>query len=831
MNKSTILSIIAGVVIISVLFIQSKNTQAAEGWLARTGSGERAWSDIASSADGIKLVASVLTTGSPAEIYTSTDGGITWVDRDMPTSNSWVSVASSDDGTKLATASTGFRSTGGYIYTSTDSGATWTQQTGSGQRIWSGIASSGDGVKLVAVDKGDRSSQGYIYTSTDGGVTWTEQTNSGTHFWTDVASSDDGTKLVAVANQEDEYIYTSTDSGVNWTEQTSAGDNVWESVASSSDGTKLVAGGTGLDNDDYVYTSTDSGVTWTQRTTVGQGCWHGVASSDDGTKLFAVDACRNNGGYIYTSIDSGVTWTEQTYVGEREWSAISSSSDGNSPAATHSGGYIYTYGTLVPSSVSTNDASFINKTYATLNGDITNIGSSNVTERGFQYGLTQSYGSTKVQTGTYGTGEFSAIASSLTCGTLYHFRAYSINVVETSYGEDTTFTTTGCSQPNPEVLYGVDGSIDSDDDVNSMLANLYILDKESGTKIYTIGPVGFDLLGLAYNPVTKILYGSTNENIVTINTETGAGSLVGNIQVSDGVGGFSSITIYDIAFSYDGTLYAWSKDIGGFLFTIDINSCVDSTCTATRVGASADDIESQSIVINSDDELYTFSYDSSSYYKISLTTGEIDEELSFSNSAELDYEISSAKFDETGVLYASQTNYGDPEADLITIDIETGEMTSLGQNSDMVYMSAIAFVEGAEISTPTTRRSVGSYLNAASCRDQRAKNYSTFGISTPSLCIYENQPIPVATACTLFEQNLKIGARDGRFNAYTRSIATEVLSLQSKLSVLGFYNGAQDGIFGKRTREAINLFQKSSLVKVDGIFGPITRSIINKQCL
>lgn len=76
----------------------------------------------------------------------------------------------------------------GYIYTSTDSGVTWTQRESA--RQWFGVASSSDGTKLVAVVY-----FGQIYTSTNSGVTWTPRESN--RYWTAVASSSDGTQLVA----------------------------------------------------------------------------------------------------------------------------------------------------------------------------------------------------------------------------------------------------------------------------------------------------------------------------------------------------------------------------------------------------------------------------------------------------------------------------------------------------------------------------------------------------------------------------------------------------------------------------------------------------------
>ncbi|MFA7193566.1 MAG: Ig-like domain-containing protein [Candidatus Paceibacterota bacterium] len=292
-------------------------------WTQHVSSGNKAWTRMASSADGTKLAATV----SGGYIYTSTDSGATWTERTDAGSRGWSGITSSSDGTKLAAVVAS-----GYIYTSTDSGATWgTQSNSSGSRNWQSITSSEDGTKLAAA-----AYNGYIYTSSDSGATWTTNSNSsGSRGWQGITSSSDGTKLAAVDSTPG-YIYTSSDSGATWTTNSnSSGSRNWRRITSSSDGTKLAATVT----NGYIYTSSDSGVTWTTNSnSSGSRGWYGITSSSDGTKL----AAGVYDGYLYVSADSGQTWISQTDAGLRNWYDIASSDDGSKLAAPAYNGYIYT---------------------------------------------------------------------------------------------------------------------------------------------------------------------------------------------------------------------------------------------------------------------------------------------------------------------------------------------------------------------------------------------------------------------------------------------------------------------------------------------------------
>jgi hypothetical protein len=81
-------------------------------------------------------------------------------------------------------------------------------------------------------------------------------------------------------------------------------------------------------------------------------------------------------------------------------------------------------------------------TTATTGGNVTNSGYTTITERGVCYSLNLNPTTSDSKVTAAGTtGAYSCNLSSLTMGTTYHFRAYAINSVGTSYGSDLTFTT------------------------------------------------------------------------------------------------------------------------------------------------------------------------------------------------------------------------------------------------------------------------------------------------------------------------------------------------------------------------------------------------------
>lgn len=253
---------------------------------------ERGWQAVASSADGLRLLAA----DYGGQLYTSSDGGANWTARES--NRFWRAVASSADGQRLVAAESG-----GQIHISSDAGVTWTAYESA--RDWCSIASSADGMRLVAVAAGDR-----IYTSSNGGMNWVPRDFN--RAWVSVASSADGQRLVAAVSPG--QIFTSGNAGASWTARESSRE--WTAVAASADGRRLVAS----EFLGQLHTSMDAGVTWSARD-ANRG-WFAVASSADGQRLLAAEI----GGYLFASSDAGESWKERDL--QRSWTAVASSADG-----------------------------------------------------------------------------------------------------------------------------------------------------------------------------------------------------------------------------------------------------------------------------------------------------------------------------------------------------------------------------------------------------------------------------------------------------------------------------------------------------------------------
>jgi hypothetical protein len=94
----------------------------------------------------------------------------------------------------------------------------------------------------------------------------------------------------------------------------------------------------------------------------------------------------------------------------------------------------------VPPAATTNAATNIGLNSATLNGNLTSLGTAPSVQVSLEWGLTTSYGNESTPQTMMSTGPYTANLIGLSPGTLYHFRAKAVGD-DTTYGVDMTFTT------------------------------------------------------------------------------------------------------------------------------------------------------------------------------------------------------------------------------------------------------------------------------------------------------------------------------------------------------------------------------------------------------
>ncbi len=232
-------------------------------------------------------------------------------------------------------------------------------------------------------------------------------------------------------------------------------------------------------------------------------------------------------------------------------------------------------------------------------------------------------------------------------------------------------------------LFAVDGA-------GGNVAILYELDPTTGGVLSTIGATGFShVTGIAFHPTTGILYGvvSNSGQLITINTTTGAGTLVGT----------TGEQIPDIDFNSAGTLYGWSERDAAFTRSDDLVTLDLTTGASTLVGLSNFGTSGTGLAFDSSDSLYVKR--SNTLHSVDATTGLSTGSIGITGTGvgSLDNILA---FDNSNVMYSADRTGGG--ATLYTVDPTTGVATLVGSNS-IDNLSALAFSPAATpIPEPST---------------------------------------------------------------------------------------------------------------------------------
>jgi hypothetical protein len=221
-----------------------------------------------------------------------------------------------------------------------------------------------------------------------------------------------------------------------------------------------------------------------------------------------------------------------------------------------------------------------------------------------------------------------------------------------------------------QVLYGADGA------GGNPAANLYILDPATGSVVSTIGPIGFPVTGLAFHPITGVLYGTTGAEIgtpslITINPSTGAGTLVGANTCGP---------IADITFRSDGTLFGWSE-CDDDLVTINLANGVETVVADSGFGTAG-----SGIAFSPGGTLFFTGNNSNGLLRtINPATGQEVDAVQMTGGPAPN-RVNALAFNGAGTLYGSVK--GTPGS-LVTINTATGVVTTVGPT--VADLDAIVF--------------------------------------------------------------------------------------------------------------------------------------------
>jgi hypothetical protein len=176
-------------------------------------------------------------------LYTSSNAGVTWTQRDS--SRNWKGVSLSDNGSNQTAA--GWATN---IYTASSYGASWISRDSA--RVWFDTHVSPSGIHQVAAEAGGR-----IYTSSDYGASWSVK--GFVSGWGAVALSADGSTILGAGGEYYDRgmpIAASWNSGTTWVNVTD--DILINDLSISNDGLRATAVG-----DDYaIFITHDGGQFW-----------------------------------------------------------------------------------------------------------------------------------------------------------------------------------------------------------------------------------------------------------------------------------------------------------------------------------------------------------------------------------------------------------------------------------------------------------------------------------------------------------------------------------------------------------------------------------------
>ncbi len=145
----------------------------------------------------------------------------------------------------------------------------------------------------------------------------------------------------------------------------------------------------------------------------------------------------------------------------------------------------------------------------------------------------------------------------------------------------------------------------------------------------------------------------------------------------------------------------------------------------------------------------------------------------------------------------------------MTYDVVDGGALDEDGLENGTIIDPVGFARVATPTPTTSRSSSGSQASPA--------YLASIGLTPIAVNTQEN---PQACTKHAFTTSMKKGSKQG-----------EVSKLQELLNKLNLNAGPVDGLFGPMTHTAVKMFQTKHTLDSDGIVGPMTRGVLNEECL
>jgi len=231
--------------------------------------------------------------------------------------------------------------------------------------------------------------------------------------------------------------------------------------------------------------------------------------------------------------------------------------------------------------------------------------------------------------------------------------------------------------PPTSQLFGAQGT-----DVTT--SDLYEINTGTGAET-SIGPIGFAVTGMAMRPSDNVMFAVTSNNsavsprsLITIDMTTGDGTLVGGLFVTNGLA--------DIAFRSDDVLYGFSGN-NSRLYTVNTTTGAGTVVNLNQIPGSNSGL---GCTFDSADVLYVFPHgDTGTYYSVDEAAVTFTSLGTLSGFSVTSGRIPAAACDASDVVYASLLTPTGAGTHLGTIDVGTGVISDVG--ATLAKMDALAF--------------------------------------------------------------------------------------------------------------------------------------------